>query len=403
MVRLTVNPDSADAWSVELTPGVYSVGRGEHNQVPIEHPSVSSSHCSLTVSETHAMLKDAGSTAGTFVRGELVEQARLVPGSVFRIGEVELRFDSDAPAESGPMRVPPPPRSVAGSAGGSTRQCKWHPRARARFYCAHCKHSFCDLCVETRAASGVVHKVCRKCGAECEPVSEVPVAAAPPPTFGSLIPGAFVYPFKGSGVILLVGGAIFFFLLGFLHFFGLLITGYLFSYAKRIVATSANGEAEPPDWPDFTNWYDDILAPYGHLISLVVLTYFPAWALAVFLPETTPFRSGLVIAATVIGSFLAPMGMLALSMFDTFTALNPMALVWSILRIPGHYFVDAVAFGTVIGAYMFCDAFIGTILPVPFVGRLVAGCLNLYLLAVAMRILGLLYWTKKQELGWFIR
>src|SRR5512138_3837211 len=119
MARLTVNPDSPDAWSVELTPGIYSVGRGEHNQVPIEHPSVSSSHCSLTVSETHAMLKDTGSTAGTFVRGELVEQARLVPGSVFRIGEVELRFDSDAPAESGPIRVPPPPRPVAGSAGGS--------------------------------------------------------------------------------------------------------------------------------------------------------------------------------------------------------------------------------------------------------------------------------------------
>ena len=97
------------------------------------------------------------------------------------------------------------------------------------------------------------------------------------------------------------------------------------------------------------------------------------------------------------------MGMLALSMFDTFTALNPMALVWSILRIPGHYVVAAVAFGLVIGAYIFCDAFVGTILPVPFVGSLVAGCLNLYLLAVAMRILGLLYWTKKAELGWFIR
>jgi len=90
-------------------------------------------------------------------------------------------------------------------------------------------------------------------------------------------------------------------------------------------------------------------------------------------------------------------------MFDTVTALNPMALVWSILRIPGHYVVAAVAFGLVIGAYIFCDAFVGTILPVPFVGSLVAGCLNLYLLAVAMRILGLLYWTKKAELGWFIR
>ena len=160
---------------------------------------------------------------------------------------------------------------------------------------------------------------------------------------------------------------------------------------------------ERPDWPDFTNWYDDILAPYGHLIALVLLTFGPAWALAIFLPEATPHRWGIVIAAAVIGAFLTPMGMLALSMFDTVTALNPMALVWSIQRIPGPYFVAAIAFGVVIGAYLLCDVFIGKILPVPFVGRLVAGCLNLYLVAVAMRILGLLYWSKKAELGWFIR
>jgi len=218
-----------------------------------------------------------------------------------------------------------------------------------------------------------------------------------------MIPGAFAYPLKGSGLILVGGGAVFFLLLGFLPFIGLIVTGYLFSYAKRIVATSASGEAEPPDWPDFTNWYDDILVPYGHLLALVVLTFGPAWALAFFLPPKTAYYGPLVITAAVMGAFLAPMGTLALSMFDNVGALNPLALVWSILRIPGLYLLAAIAFGLVIGAYFFCDLFVGKILPIPFVGRLVAGCLNLYLLAVAMRILGLLYWSKKEELGWFHR
>ncbi len=215
-----------------------------------------------------------------------------------------------------------------------------------------------------------------------------------------MLPGAFAYPFKGNGIILLAGGAVFFLVLGFLPFIGLLIGGYLFSYAKRIVASSAEGEAGPPDWPDFTNWVDDILIPYGHLLALVVLSFGPAWAAARFLPETLWYYQGTVIAATLIGAFLAPMGMLALAMFDTVTALNPVGLVWSILKIPRHYLVAALAFELVIGAYVCSETLFSKFLPVPFLGDLVAGCVNLYLLAVAMRILGLLYWSKKEQLGW---
>jgi hypothetical protein len=379
------------------------VGRGDQNQVVIEHPSISSSHCRLTVSETHAVLRDCGSTGGTFVRGELVEEARLVPGSVFRLGEVQFRFESDAPGGSEPP-MPPPLRRPAVSLGTAPRHCKYHPQTRARFHCSRCKLSFCDLCVERRVASGGSASVrCRKCGMACDPVADAPVVTGPPPAFASMLPGAFLYPWKGNGFILLVGGAVFFLLLSFLPLVGLLITGYLFSYAKRIVAASANGEAAPPDWPDFTNWVDDILVPYFHLIALVALTFGPAWVIAVFLPATTPYYWALVIATTVAGAFLAPMGMLALAMFDTVTALNPMTLIWSIQRIPWHYLVAAIAFESVIGAYVFCEAFVGKVVPIPFLGSLVAGCLNLYLLAVAMRILGLLYWSKKEELGWFSR
>jgi hypothetical protein len=71
MPRLVVNPDSPEAWFIELQPGTISLGRSQQNDVPIEHPSVSSAHCQITVSKGSAWLKDLGSTAGTFVNDEL--------------------------------------------------------------------------------------------------------------------------------------------------------------------------------------------------------------------------------------------------------------------------------------------------------------------------------------------
>ena len=51
MPRLLVNPDPPEAWPIELGPGTLAPGRGKENDVPIEHPSVSSAHCRITCSE----------------------------------------------------------------------------------------------------------------------------------------------------------------------------------------------------------------------------------------------------------------------------------------------------------------------------------------------------------------
>src|SRR3974377_1224950 len=113
MPRLIVNPDTPEAWSIELQPGSISLGRSQENDFPIEHPSVSSSHCRVIVSDSGVRLQDTGSTAGTFVNGELVEEARLKPGQVIRLGEVVMRFESDAPeapvVPAGPPQPPPMP------------------------------------------------------------------------------------------------------------------------------------------------------------------------------------------------------------------------------------------------------------------------------------------------------
>lgn len=409
MPRLIVNPGTPEAWEIELQPGVTSLGSSDENNCVIQHSSVSSSHCQVFVSGNGVRIKDMGSTAGTFINGELVEDALLRPGQSLRLGEVEMVLESELPQEMSPAsgtegaaaNMPPLPPRIA-PAVAARGFCKFHPRARARFSCAKCGHCFCDLCVSTRQDHGRTLKLCRACGSECETLQIERPRTEPAAGFFASLPRALLYPFAGSGVILFVAGTVFFAVARYLPLIGFLFSGYLFSYAKRIVSASAEGNPKPPDWPDFTNWFDDLILPYLQFLALAVLAFGPAiivWS--VFPPEQVTTRIAIFVAALTFGAVLAPMGMLALSMFDHFGALNPVSLTWSILRVPGPYLVAAGAFEFILLVNVFAKPWVYRLIPLPILPALVSGFLNLYFIAVSMRILGLLYANNKDKLGWF--
>jgi hypothetical protein len=404
MLRLLVNPDTPEAWPIELQPDVISLGRSQQNDLPIEHPSVSSSHCRITVSDAGTWLKDLGSTAGTFVNDELVEEARLQPGQTLRLGEVAMRFESEAPEDSPPPATPPlPPRIAPLSVAASGSVCKFHPQNPARFACAKCQRTFCDLCVTTRLVNGASRRFCRHCGSECQPLQPQLEPAQSPPGFFVSLPGALLYPFQGSGLIMLIAGTAFFYILGQLPLLGLILTGYLFTYAKSIITSTADGRKNPPDWPDFSDWKEDILVPYLQLIALVVLSFGPAFVIGLWRPGTETEARIAYFVALGYGALFALMGMLALTMFDTVAVLNPIALTWSILRVPFHYLAAAAAFETVLLLHWFAEGAIQTLVPVPFLPGLISSFLNLYFIAVGMRILGLLYVNNQDQFGWFSR
>jgi hypothetical protein len=409
MPRLTVNPDSSAAWEIELKPGSNSLGRSAENDFSIEHPSVSSAHCVVTVTDAGVRIKDLGSINGTFVDDTLMEEAALSPGQIIRLGDVVLRFESSA--ANPPPLAPPIPRPMAASGF-----CRNHPKTSARFACLKCQHTFCDLCVSARTVNGQPAKFCRLCGAECVPLRVGTIQDSPAEeTFMSQLRDAFAYPFKGNGPILLVGGVIFLFALGFAQHaagyagpygfvagaaVGIFLVGYVFSYAKSIITSTANGDSKPPDWPDCTDWSQDIVSPFGQCVALIALSFGPAIVLNWWHPWNETFAYAMKLTAIGWGALLAPMGMLALAMFDSIGALNPVALVWSILRVPFYYLIVAAVFELVFGIF-FITANIIASLPVPILSGAVADFLGLYFIVVGMRILGLLYWTKKEEFGWF--
>ena len=109
MARLVVNPGSPTAWEIQLKAGANTIGRGFANDFKIGDPSVSGSHCQITVDQGTVIIKDLGSTNGTFVNRTPVTETTLQAGQTVHLGGVEMVFYSDAPGAT----VPLAPRMVS--------------------------------------------------------------------------------------------------------------------------------------------------------------------------------------------------------------------------------------------------------------------------------------------------
>jgi pSer/pThr/pTyr-binding forkhead associated (FHA) protein len=112
--------------SHELKVDKTTVGRLEDNTFQIPEASVSSHHCEVLLQGSEVKIKDLDSTNGTFINGEKISEAVLKPGQTLRLGQVELRLESDAPGAppipSAPAAPAAPASAPVGSAGRKTDQ-----------------------------------------------------------------------------------------------------------------------------------------------------------------------------------------------------------------------------------------------------------------------------------------
>jgi hypothetical protein len=369
MARLVVNPDSAEAWEIELRPGTNSLGRSEDNDVQIEHSSVSSSHCQIVVSGSSATVKDLGSTSGTFVEGQLVEEARLRSGQVFCLGDVRVRFEARAPEE---------PTASPGSRLGARPPGIPRPR----------------------------HQVQQQ------------------QRFATLVCGAFLYPLAKDGAVLLLSGTVFLSVIEAGQYFAwfaategrglgsvvgmaLLIllmgfgVGYLTSFLRRVVTSTAMNERKSPDWPDVSDLAGDVLVPLLQLAVTILACLAPAIVVGMFVQAHEARGQTAVLIACGWGVIYFPMAFLAVAMFDSLAALNPLLLLPSMARIPGSYLLTVAIMSAVLAAKWAGDYFLPRVFPVPIVPSVLSTLAGLYLVMVEARVLGLLYRANKDRLGWF--
>ena len=81
----------------ELKAEKTTIGRLEDNDFSIPEASVSSHHCEVLLRGNDVVVRDLNSTNGTFLGAERVTEIVLKPGQVLRLGQVEMRLETDTP------------------------------------------------------------------------------------------------------------------------------------------------------------------------------------------------------------------------------------------------------------------------------------------------------------------
>ena len=86
-----------DGRRYQLTGRVTVLGRGSDADVVVDDPGVSRRHAEIRLDDDGAVVRDLGSTNGTFVDGERAGTARLADGSTITVGRtrITVSFRSD--------------------------------------------------------------------------------------------------------------------------------------------------------------------------------------------------------------------------------------------------------------------------------------------------------------------
>lgn len=98
MARLVLLSEGLTGKTCDLKVDRTTVGRVSDNTFEIVEPSISSHHCEILIQGKDVLVRDLGSTNGTFINGERITEGVLKAGQILRLGMVEMRLESGEPA-----------------------------------------------------------------------------------------------------------------------------------------------------------------------------------------------------------------------------------------------------------------------------------------------------------------
>ncbi len=96
MAKLVLLSPGLTGRTHELKVDKTTIGRVEDNTFQIAEPSVSSHHCEVLLRGSDIVVRDLNSTNGTFINGEKVTESTLKPGQILRLGQIEMRLETEA-------------------------------------------------------------------------------------------------------------------------------------------------------------------------------------------------------------------------------------------------------------------------------------------------------------------
>jgi len=81
-----------------ITKSLISIGRKLDNDLVIQDPMVSRNHAAIYTEDGKFIIKDMGSTGGTFVNNKKVDEAVLFSGDIILLSSIPLMFINDNPS-----------------------------------------------------------------------------------------------------------------------------------------------------------------------------------------------------------------------------------------------------------------------------------------------------------------
>jgi hypothetical protein len=81
-----------DGTTILLATGITVVGRHVSCQVRIDSSKISRRHCCVCVEPDHVLVRDLGSTNGTWINSQRVDAGTLVDGDILTIGQACYRL-----------------------------------------------------------------------------------------------------------------------------------------------------------------------------------------------------------------------------------------------------------------------------------------------------------------------
>jgi len=168
MARMLVKTEGFENQTYELRFGANRVGRDPDCDFAINHPTVSTHHCDVLLSSEGVLIRDCGSTNGTFVNGDPIQEAWLLPGQTVNLGDVEVFIESTEVNVAIPKyerERPKPPVMLE----DGVMLCPRHPQVPVTFKCTHCNEVMCNRCVHViQRKGGLPLFLCTHCSHKCE-------------------------------------------------------------------------------------------------------------------------------------------------------------------------------------------------------------------------------------------
>lgn len=288
----------------------------------------------------------------------------------------------------------------------SAMNCAQHPETPAGFKCDSCERLLCSECTK----EGHALFFCQVCGERAVPIGEAPastpkevkrqVTLTQPYSFQE----ALAYPFRGMGLFVTLGAP---FVLLFVEFIGnfgigcmaliffLMFWAMLVGLQFKIVRSTADGDNELPDWPDFMDFGERFLDLLAY-VMIFLLTVAPVGIyLAIFgfsqlltMDPSLLFWMGFACCLWV-GTALGVMAYGAAGIYDRI----------DVVRLPNHFVaframgaeavrVTNLIFGLQVATFVIRAVLKGVS---PILGSVVSGLIFLYLFLVGPHLMGLLF------------